>query len=74
MYGRQILRSFAESSGNRKRLPWKSKKGVRESKENHRKFCLSPSTPDLCSSFVSVYQLKSVQLIPGVALRLNDAS
>ena len=42
MFGRQILRSFAESSGNRKRLPWKSKKGVRESKENHRKFSPYP--------------------------------
>ena len=72
MYGRQILRSFAESSGNRKRLPWKSKKrGCEKAKKIIVNF---PPTPDLCSSFVSVYQLKSVQLIPGVALRLNDAS
>ena len=73
-----------ESSGNKKRLPKKSKKGgafFPFCKENHRKLHFFPPLSIaplevvlLLLQLYCVYQLKSVQLIPGVALRLNDAS
>ena len=71
MYGRQILRSLLKAQEIGNDFLGSQKRGCEKAKKIIVNF---PPTPDLCSSFVSVYQLKSVQLIPGVALRLNDAS
>ena len=84
---RQILREMVKAQEIRNDFRRSQKRGCGRDdffpfcKENHRKLHFFPPLSIaplevvlLLLQLYCVYQLKSVQLIPGVALRLNDAS